>query len=105
MLCIVCTQRPCVMFCNAPSTSEQTQTDGLKKHSFVKKRVFNRLRRLRVILKVSYFGFPVCVHCNRGSPVKKVGPFLGVGPKHKNGQVAKKEIFFRQALSINSTHF
>ena len=56
----------------------------------------------------------VCVHCNPGIPMKKVGPFLGVkkvglffgvGPKHKNGQVAKKEIFFRQALSINSTHF
>ena len=56
----------------------------------------------------------MCVHCNPGIPVKKVGPFLGVkkvglffgvGPKHKNGQVAKKEIFFRQALSINSTHF
>ena len=47
----------------------------------------------------------MCVHCNPGIPVKKVGPFLGVGPKHKNGQVAKKEIFFCQALSINSTHF
>ena len=33
--------------CNAsPSTSEQTQTDGLRKPSFVKKRIFNRLRRL-----------------------------------------------------------
>ena len=90
------------MLCNAPSTSEQTQTDGLRKPSFVKKRVFNPLRKLRVILKVSCFGFPVCVHCNPGIPVKKVGPFLGVkkvglflgvGPKHKNGQVAKKEIF------------
>ena len=35
----------------------------------------------------------MCVHCNPGSPVKKVGPFLGVGPKH-NGQVAKKQIFY-----------
>ena len=58
-----------------------------------------------MILKVSYFEFPVCVHCNPGIPVKKVGPFFRVGPKHENGQVAKKEIFFRQALSINSSHF
>ena len=47
----------------------------------------------------------MCIHCNPAIPVKKVGVFFRVGPKHKNGQVAKKEIFFRQALSINSTHF
>ena len=56
----------------------------------------------------------MCVHGNPGIPVKKVGPFLGVkkvglffgmGPKHKNGQVAKKDTFFCQALSINSSHF
>ena len=58
-----------------------------------------------MILKVSYFGFPVCVHCNPGIPVKKVGQFFGMGPKHKNGQVAKKEIFYRQALSTNGSHF
>ena len=47
----------------------------------------------------------MCVHCNPGIPVKKVGQFFGMGPKHKNGQVAKKEIFYRQALSTNGSHF
>ena len=42
-----------------------------------------RLRRLQVTLKVSYFGFPVCVHCNPGIPVIKSVHFLRWGPSIK----------------------